>query len=298
MNVLTKLFVVLMTIFAIALVSLIVPHVANEENYRDQRDEAQAREVAAKADAAAARALLDASRKELNNQIDTLRVQLDGQIGDNNILRGDLADSRGEIERLRGDLSRAQADLANMTAANRQFTSILEGLETELKTRRDENTKQAKIILELEQANNELNSSRAAMNRLVRLTREQLVAAQEEVSELMATLSKIPPQVITDINKDGTASGDDNWFDPEFNIYGQVTEVRSLNPDTMLVQINIGANSGVKKNMRFRLHRGDEYVASMKVLTVDEQRAAGQIQILRDGATVQAGDEAWAGPGR
>ena len=40
MNVLTKVFIVLMTLFSIVLVSLVLPYVANQENYREQRDAA------------------------------------------------------------------------------------------------------------------------------------------------------------------------------------------------------------------------------------------------------------------
>ncbi len=297
MHPVTKVFVVLMVILAVVMVSLVIPFVANVETYRDQRDSALLERDSARIDVATAQAAAQVSRTELNNQLDQQKAIVATKDGEIAKLRGDLSNAEGALERTRADLARTQADIANLTASHKLFADIQATLQAELGTRREEVTKLSKQIIELEAANADLESSRAALNRQVRLAREQLVGIQEELNRYQEELKRIPPSErekwAGNKNADlGSTPGEE----PPVPIRGQITDVRQLGEDTTLVQLNVGSVSGVKERMKFRLHRGEEYLGTLIIMKVDEQQAAGRVSLLKGGAAIRTGDEALAGP--
>ncbi len=296
MHPVTKVFVVLMVVLAVIMVSLIVPFVANVENFREQRDAAVIERDAARIDVASAQNAALMSRTELNTQLDQQKAIVSSKDGEIAKLRGDLSNAEGALERTRADLARTQADIANLTASHKLFADIQAALQTELGTRRDEVTKLSKQIIELEAANADLESSRAALNRQVRLAKEQLVGLQEELANYKNELSNIPPSVREQYGPKNAANPLTEGETPPVPVRGQVTDVRQLGEETTLVQLNIGSVAGVKQRMKFRLHRGDEYLGTLIIMTVDEQQSAGKVTLLKGGASIRANDEALAGP--
>lgn len=292
MNVLTKVFVVLTTILSVVLVSLVVPFVANTEKYKDQRDAEAALRKAAQVDAQVAQLQVAASRTELNAQLDDVQKLLTAQRTLNDSLKGELATARGDLERTRADLVRTQADIANLTAASAQLTTIQKDMSTELNTRREENTKMAKTIIELEAANNDLASARATLERQRKLAAESLVKTQEELTEVRAELEKIPQEVRNQYRGQVVDSGGTS---PEIAILAQVADVKQ-SADTTLVQLNVGAAGGIKERMKFLVHRDGQYLGTLIIMTVDDQAAVGRVTIMKAGATIKAGDAARAGP--
>lgn len=295
MHPLTKVFVVLMTVLSIVLVSMVVPFVANTENYRDQREAAMSRAAAAEANAAVAQASSDASRSELNAQIDEIQKLLTAQRTLNDSLKGELATERGNLERTRADLVRTQADIANLTAANAQFAKIQDDHQKELAMRREENLKQARQIIEIETSNNDQSSSVATLRRQLRLAQENLIKTQEELSEATSALVKIPVEVRNQYLSAGVSADTDNSFNADVVTVGQVSDVKQAG-ETTLVQLNIGRNGGVKERMRFVVSRDGQYLGTIVVMTVDEQAAVARVKTLKSGSTLKSGDSARSGP--
>ena len=294
MNVLTKVFVVLMTILSVVLVSLVVPFVANTENYKDLVKAAESRANAAETAAAIAQARADASRSELVSQFDEAKKVEAALRGSNDSLKGELATTRGDLERTRADLVRTQADIANLTSANDQFAKIQVDLQKELAMRRDETTKQAKQIIELEGANNDQSSATATLRRQVRLAQENLVKTQEELTEANRVLGIIPPDVLATYTKPSSA-GDSTTIVANPPINAQVTDVKQAGEIT-LVQLNGGSSGGVKERMAFQVHRDGNYVGTVVVMTVDEQAAVARVRLLKAGGAIKAGDFVRSGP--
>jgi hypothetical protein len=293
LNVLTKIFIVLMSVFSIVLVSVIVPFVANQENYREQRDAANVRAAGAMAQASLANELAANARKSVNDEISGLNERIKGLNSDKVKLAGERDTLRGSLASSRADLARTQADIANMASAVKQYATIQVDLQKELAVRRTDGTKLARQVLELENANNEFQSQVATMRRHGRLSNENLISAQEEIAEHKTAIAMIPKDIW---NKHVNGGDSDTEPPGDVTIRGQVTDVRTVGEDTTLVQINVGSNDGVKERMRFVLHRGEGYLASIVILSVDEERAAGRITISKPGGKVAIGDQAWTGP--
>ncbi|MEX2213919.1 MAG: hypothetical protein WD768_07315 [Phycisphaeraceae bacterium] len=289
MNVLTKVFVVLVTILSVVLVSLVIPFVANQENFREQVEAVKSEVAAAKAEATLAKSLADVDKNIIVANNTALKAELDAE---RTTSAGYLADAKAHeatIASLNASLASARGDLANLTAANNQMTKILGDASKELVNRRDENLKQGRQIVQLEAANNELEASRATLIRAERRMNEQKVSIEEELREVRAELDKIPVEVRTAAKQESTD------VIPPVPIRAQVTDVQKAGEGTTLVQLNVGSIGGIKERMKFLVHRGEEYLGSMVIITTDLDKAVGRIQTLKSGATIQTGDSALAG---
>jgi len=291
-SILTKLFVVLMTIFSIAFVSVVVPWVANVETYKEEnqmlRDEvawAQGAQAVAEANLKTA---LAQQKQELNNLIAEKNTLLDL----NNALKKQLGELQLAHEDQKTDLARLKAENANLVSSNKTYSTLFNELHGELRDKRDETVKLSRQVIQLEEENNDLASSRATFERAMRRTQEQLVAAQEEIQSLQQQL-----QTVATTGGDAPAAGGQVTEPrPPVPLHAQVTQVQQAGEGNTLVQLNIGSTSGVRENMRFLLHRGGQYLGTVEIMNVDEQSAAGRIRTLKPGAQIARGDSAWTGP--
>ncbi len=297
MNVLTKVFVVLMTILSVVLVSLVVPFVANTEKFKDQVAAAEAVANAARAEAAVQQARSEATRSEMNEQLNGFKAIENSIRQSNDNLKSKLSEARSELEKSRSDLIRTQADIANLTSANDQMAKIQVDLQKELAVRRDETVKLRSQVIELGEANNNHSSATSALHRAVRLAQENLIKTQEELAQANELIRKIPPDELARLTGAGAGSGSDerDISRPPVPINARITDVKQVG-ETTLVQFNVGSSGGIKQNYLFQVHRDGQYLGSVVIMTVDEQAAVGRVRLLKSGAEIRSGDAARSGP--
>lgn len=295
MNVLTKVFVVLMTILSVVLVSLVVPFVANTENFKDQVAAANAAANAARAEAAVQQARADASRADLVQQLDGFKAIENSIRQSNDNLKSKLSEAKADLEKSRSDLIRTQADIANLTSANDQMAKIQVDLQKELAVRRDETVKLRSQVIELGMANNDQSSATNALRRAVRLAQENLIKTQEELAQANELIRKIPPDELARLTRTDAGPAEGGGSQPPVPINAQVTDVKQVG-ETTLVQLNVGSSGGIKQNYLFQVHRDGQYLGSVIIMTVDEQAAVGRVRLLKTGAEIKTGDAARSGP--
>ncbi len=277
MGVLLKVFVVLVTLLSVLLVALIVPFVANTENYKQQLDEAlQAAAVAEKTAFERQIELGRAQNKEselvtrLHNTINNLTTQISQ-------MTQRLADSEAQTQSERTQLKKFEADWSRLSAANQQYAQITKELQAELKERREQLVDQQTRNIQLADRNNELESQLGALTRQVRRVHENLTHLQEQNADLERKLAQLPPQWQATILSEETAAAP---FVPEIPIQGQITRIQSLDNETF-VEVNVGTNDGVAQNMKFLVHRGSQFLGTLVITNVDAQHSAGQMQLLQ-----------------
>ena len=296
MSVLTKVFVVLVTLLAVAVVAVTVPVVARTENWRAKYDNEQTQrqqaETAARhrtAELAALQSRLAANLAENDAELATLRAE-----------NAALDETNKALEAANADLEARQRDfearLAQLAADGTRNQSILQGVMAELSDRRE-------AMLELQRQSvrnldtiNQLQSNTDALTKQLRLRREQTVALQEQVAELEDLLSRVPPVILASIR--GTPAdqpGTDNTFVPPFEIAGEVTDV-AQHEGVTLVELNVGSNDRVEQNMRFMVYRGGTYLGEVVIVSVDKNASAGKVRKAPEGAQIAVADAVLTGP--
>ena len=290
MSVLTKIFVVLVTLLSVALVAAMVPFVANTQNWRQKFDaERSARELAVHS-AQAKQQLLDWARsnklaevEEKSRQIQKLEGQIEG-------LTSDQIASDVEIKKYHFEVDKLRLTESQMRASLKIQIETISAQAGELQNRRATMRDQAKQLVELEQRVGELHNDHDALTQRLRYYKEEIVAREHSMRKLEDSLTLIPQEIVDTYTTRGGVLGQ---IDPTHEIEGLVTEVRVVGNDTF-VEVNVGQVDGVLQRMRFIVQRGDKYVGTLVVTAVEQRNAAGQMKLANHEVT--KGDTVMAGP--
>ena len=289
MGVLTKVFVVLVTVLSVLLVALIVPFVANTENYKQQLEDSRTAKAAAEELATLRQNELNAAQSRDSEMVTVLKSQAQNLSTQINLLTQQLADSEAKARSESEKLAKFEADWSRLIATNQQNTQMTQELRAELTERREKMVDQQTQMIELADRNNELESQIEAMTRQVRRVHEQLTQLQEQNADLEQKLAQLPPQWQQKILSEEVQAAP---FIPETPIRGQITKVQQLK-DELFVQVNVGENDGVITNMKFLVHRGNQFLGTLIITTVDAQNSAGRMQLTQ--GQVAVGDSILTG---
>ena len=196
MSALTKIFVVLVTLLAVALVAAIVPFVANTENWRQKFEDEQSARKIAQATASARQQQLNEERSDRqaeNLVLDEKIKALEDQVVDQT---GQLAAHRAEIARKDFDLETLRAADIQLRATNDSLARITESQTAELTLHRQNVREQAERLVGLNHRVAELTNDNDFLEQQLRYLKEQLVAVQDGRQELADLLEKIPPSAV------------------------------------------------------------------------------------------------------
>jgi len=277
LSTLTKVLIVLQTVFSVFLCGIVITYVGNADSYKDKYDTANSRLGAAQRTSDQAdkelsefKALKEAEFTKAGQEIQALGDQLgalDGQVK----------------EALRAKLQ-AEAEAANMASAAKASsdtavaqTDLFKTAQAQLTTARQEQVKQKKVLQETDDLLIQKMAIIAAQNqRLMRLAEEKTdiqgkleqylhqygraAAAPRPATQLSATARQARP-IMQDIGLKGLVTG--------------------VDIPNSLAEISVGMADGVKKEMTFKVTRGDKFVCNILVVDVDAEKAVGDLQLVQ-----------------
>lgn len=272
MSILTKIFVVLTTILAVLLVPLMVAYVNNTDHYKADLEATQQQ-----LQAAVARAQLleveqqnaekeDASREDLiQAATSSLQNQLNEKLSEINSLKANLVAKDDQLTRTSSDLSAA-------VTAKKQSQNIIDKLNSELLTRRNEAIEAQRDLLAISDQLQEKTADLESMNEQVRLLQEQLADLEAQLAEAkQKQLKGETPTVAVAATSVPVL---------ETPVQGIITGVENVAEDTF-VAINLGSNDDVAAGMNFIIHKNGEYVGSMVITKVDLNSSAGRVTLAK-----------------
>jgi len=289
LSVLTKIFVVLVTLISVAYVGAMIPFVANTRNWKAKYSEIELARVAALKAAGSMQQQLDEIRSarqaeldEWSGQINSLKEEIREHQHRHAAQAVELLDKGFEIDKLRASEESLWATIDVQTRTNSAQA-------TELTDRREKMRVQAVRMVELEQRNNELQNDSDALMQQLRFFREENVELAQVRQRLEAKIDLIPSDIAA-LFWDAAATIE---VDPSHSIEGRITGVRTLAGETF-VEVNTGKTDGVLPGMRFFVQRGEQFVGVLVVTTVEPRRAAGRMKLVK--TDVAEGDRISAGP--
>jgi hypothetical protein len=124
------------------------------------------------------------------------------------------------------------------------------------------------------------------------LQRIQAGSGEDQTSDTLGLGLLGPGGVSPDVTKvDPTAKGSRDLLEP-IRIRGKVLEVQ-MDDRIPYITINLGEDDKIKVGMNLHVFRlsPPEYIGIMRVTRIDYQRAAGRVDLLRQGKEIQPGDE-------
>ena len=277
MSTLTKVLIVVLTVFSIFLCGLVVTYVANADNYKQKYD-------ALYGDLAAAKESTRSAQKQLREKIeqtDQQKEQLNEQISSLNIKASELEAKLDELEREKATLLQKVTDMASLVeTANQtaqQQTQLFKNAQNELDNIRAEQIKQRK---ELKETTDSLIEKMAIIGTLQEKNKRLL----EEKTELQAKLDQLLRQYGRAIAPPTPVTRRREVAQPampvmrEIGLKGVVTAVDMQNS---LAEISIGAAHGVREEMKFHVTRGDKFICDILILDVDSEKSVGILELVQ-----------------
>ncbi|MEJ5260893.1 MAG: hypothetical protein WHS88_11965 [Anaerohalosphaeraceae bacterium] len=280
MSPLTKILVILLSLFAIFLCGAMVSFVVNTNNYKALYEQQKNLYSVAQADAANLNRLYDELQKKMKLQEEQLQERIAALQAQNTKLIADLQNAERQSQEYQ---ARADSWKGVLTGFEQSIRSLQESLrltQTQLDEARAQGIKDAR---ELNQITSELYEKIVQLEAL-EADRRRLLEQKKELetrltgalpaSASAVTVTPIPgparPAVPAAVGAD---------------IRGLVTEVRSN-----MVTLSVGSSDGVQKDMRFHVTRGDQFLCDVVITHVDINQSAGVLELVQQ--TPRVGDTA------
>ncbi len=290
MSPLTKAFVVLVTVLSVLLVALVVPYVAKTEDFSGQKKALESQLATAQNSARTSQQEISAMQERLNEQSALHSQQITNLTAERARLQTERDDAKAQAMQEQRKLQQFEAELSRLSAAAVQDADLLTVTTADLKETRQSLVDAQTKLVQLGDRNNELESQRDSLTRQVRRIGEKMVSLEQGNVELRAVLARVPAQFRQQISTGEGAAPAQEAATP---IAGTITDVQSA-AGTQLVQVNIGSRDGVEANMKFLVHRDDQYVGTFVVDRVEAAQSAGRMTLTK--GDVRSGDQVYTGP--
>ncbi len=276
MHILTKIFVVLVSLLAVLLVPLVVVYAYNEDSYKAKYDVAVATANANAADLDAAQAIGAAQLAGKEIEIQELR-------GEKARLEGDVAGAERDLRDLQNRLVAAESmqaeimtKLTTLTSTSQAAQELNESLIRELRDIRSQASASERQKVELDEALRDLGGRLEVAIAARRALQEELQQLKGEHAKSLEHLSlylqrypelRVQPEspilggVLPDRNLDTTVIG-----------------VRREN-DQVLAEIDVGTRDGVKEGWTGTISQGEIFIANIRLIEVDINRSVGVVEL-------------------
>lgn len=292
-HILTKIFIVLVSLLAVLLVPLVIAYASNENTYKSRWQDSVSEARAAQAslsNAESRHASIEASMK-------AEQAQAEEQI---RRLRAETSELRASIRQVQSELTIARAEKLNVTASLETLAAALKGnqdvnstLLADLKAIRQQAINDALRVVELDEALRDVTSqldvevaARRSLQEEVQRIRDERAALYERNQQYVAQFGELRE---TDVR------AGDRGIAPDINLEATVLNVRRSEDET-LVEINVGSRDGVQIGWSMFIGSGSDFIANLRIIEVDISTAVGVVTLENPSTRgrVQVGHTAFA----
>jgi len=294
LSTLTKVLIVLLTVFSLFLSGIVVTYVANAVKYRDAAKDANTKlDSAKKTQENAVRV-----SEEARQAVETLKTDLGAKLADRDTqitkLQGDLEAAKRANDQLQVKVASMADIMANASAAVKQQTTLHEAAQQKVQTLEADRINREKELAETSQTLLEKVTIIAQIEDKVRqLTQEN----QDLGTRLNQSLVRYgqaaaqPPTTVASGTPAARPAPPIATVPPQTKNLGLNGLVTLADMKSRLVEISIGTAAGVRQDMVFHIIRGDQFVADMQIVEVWPDKAVGVLDLVKPGMQPQAGDK-------
>ena len=292
MHVLTKIFIVLVSMLSVLLVPLVVAYAHNEANFKDKYDQEKLKaatsskrlQVEQNSSAAAI------SRKDLELQdLNIANGSLSKELEESKAAARKLESQLVRNEKLQANIEARLAVLASSVDASQKLTDNLVG---ELRTVRSDAAADAKRVIDLDERLRDLDAQNEVNVAARRALQEELQQLREELATAIRDVSSYQQKFGTLITVGAELSP------PLGDLDATVVNVRR-GQDQALAVINAGTRDGIEEGWVMTVARGGNFLATLRIIAVDINRATGVLEFedIQNRGEVQPGDRVMARSG-
>ncbi len=289
MHVLTKIFIVLVSLLSVLLVPLVVVFAHNEDSFKQKYQAASVQAAAANQNFqhgqlahAQREASLDLQIRDLMSDNEALARQRESSVADVRRLQKDLTESRSQQSGIRADINA----ISSAVAAGQD---LIDSLLSEVRTIRSEAVSAERRAVELDEAlrdtSGQLDSAvaaRRAMQEELQQIKEEHAHALQQVASYVEIFGRLDIEIAASTT-------------PTVDLDATVVSVRR-GPERSLAEINAGSRDGVQEGWVMMIGRSGNFLGNLRIIAVDINHATGVIELEDAGGRgrVEAGDRVYA----
>jgi hypothetical protein len=277
LSTLTKVLIVLQTVFSVFLCGIVITYVGNADNYKDMYETANR-------SLGSAQRTADQADKNYT-EFKTLKEAEFAKVGlEIQALKDRLVAMDGQIKEALLAKRQAESEAANMASAAKASndtavaqTELFKSAQSQLTAARQGQVKQKKVLQETDDLLIQKMAIIAAQDQRLRRLAEEKTDIQGKLEQYLHQYGKAAgaPRPATQLSATARQA---RPIMQDIGLKGLVTGVDIPNS---LAEISVGMADGVKKEMTFKVTRGDKFVCNIMVVDVDSEKAVGDLQLVQ-----------------
>lgn len=276
MHILTKVFVVLVSLLAIALVPLAAVQASNQSVLRQQIKDKDVQVSAARSELDTERALRAKAENDTALQIKDLDAE-------KNRLQSDLAQNGLRVRSLEADIAQSKVRLASLEQTI-AVTMDVDRAKTELtKTLSGELDKQRTMLTDCEGIRIAIEQKLGKTDSDLRVAQEALGDLKEQIASLSSEKVKSDQVVQSFTAKFGPSDSDSGSSTaaapiPDRNVSASIVNVRRTD-NQVYAEIDAGSRDGVKLGWTMTIGDGSRFIGKLKITSVDVNKSVGTVEL-------------------
>ena len=276
MHILTKVFVVLVSLLAIALVPLAAVQASNQSVLRQQIKDKDVQVSAARSELDTERALRAKAENDTALQIKDLDAE-------KNRLQSDLAQNGLRVRSLEADIAQSKIRLASFEQTI-AVTMDVDRAKTELtKTLSEELDKQRTLLTDCEGIRIAVEQKLGKTDSDLRVAQEALGDLKEQIASLSSEKVKSDQVVQSFTAKFGPTDSDSGSSTavapiPDRNVSASIINVRRTD-NQVYAEIDAGSRDGVKVGWTMTIGDGSRFIGKVKITSVDVNKSVGTVEL-------------------
>jgi len=275
-HILTKVFVVLVSLLAIALVPLAAVQASNQSVLRQQIKDKDVQVSAARSELDTERALRAKAENDTALQIKDLDAE-------KNRLQSDLAQNGLRVRSLEADIAQSKIRLASLEQTI-AVTMDVDRAKTELtKTLSGELDKQRTMLTDCEGIRIAVEQKLGKTDSDLRVAQEALGDLKEQIASLSSEKVKSDQVVQSFTAKFGPSDSDSGSSTaaapiPDRNVSASIVNVRRTD-NQVYAEIDAGSRDGVKLGWTMTIGDGSRFIGKLKITSVDVNKSVGTVEL-------------------
>jgi hypothetical protein len=274
-HILTKLFVVLVSLLAVFMVPLVVVSTMNQEHWRQDALDMQTQVSAAQAQQRTGQETFLAREAQLNEQLAKYAAMQQAQVAELEACR--ITRDEAETRLITAESRIVSLDGVQRTLAQGVKTAeeLSRKLVTDLEVLRERALTAERRRVELDERLAELDSQVQVAEAVQRALREENTQYKRDQRSLEAAIGEYTARY-------GSIAGDvlaaDEGIAPDRNIEATVLDVARSSERT-LVEIDAGSRDGVQDGWVMTIGNGGTFIGRLRIIQVDLNRATGVLTL-------------------
>ena len=274
MHILTKIFIVLVTLLAVAMVPLVATYTTNENSYKAMYRASNDQQLLAQSRASDAEQALISQQLQLQQDIDAREATIGSLRSSQSSTRASIESMNDQIRTLKSQLDQSNANLQALSTASQVNSELKERFVKENYELREKLIKGTRQVMEmedtLEQIQYEADEAERAKRKATeerRLMETQLIDLSDKYDAFVAKYGEL--EVVAAVET-GVA--------PNKTLTGTVLQV-SRADENVLVEINVGSRDGVQEGWVMTVGDDGTFLGRLLIHEVDINRSVGRVTL-------------------